>query len=67
MKRSTTQPSMYAACRGTLSDRNPERLKRVSAMDRVPADHDSDFYTWTREQADALRRASETRVNVPID
>lgn len=36
-------------------------------MDRVPADHDSDLYTWTREQADALRRASETRVNVPID
>lgn len=36
-------------------------------MDRAPTDHDADFYTWTQEQADALRRAGESRINVPID
>jgi hypothetical protein len=30
-------------------------------------DHDQDFYLWTRQQADALRRLAETRPNIHID
>ncbi|NBC32632.1 MAG: DUF29 family protein [Alphaproteobacteria bacterium] len=29
--------------------------------------YDSDFLLWTEEQAAALRRAGETRVNAPVD
>ncbi|NBC32636.1 MAG: DUF29 family protein [Alphaproteobacteria bacterium] len=29
--------------------------------------YDSDFYAWTEEQAAQLRRAGETRVNLPVD
>ncbi|HEY0832986.1 MAG TPA: DUF29 domain-containing protein [Azospirillum sp.] len=36
-------------------------------MDRAATDYDADFYTWTQEQADALRRAADARVNVPVD
>jgi hypothetical protein len=31
------------------------------------AAHDEDFFLWTRQQADALRRLAETRPNVDID
>jgi hypothetical protein len=29
--------------------------------------HDQDFYLWTRQQADALRRLAETRPNAEVD
>lgn len=29
--------------------------------------YDHDFYAWTEEQAAALRRAGETRINAPVD
>ncbi len=35
-------------------------------MDRADA-CDRDFYLWTQEQASALRRAGEARVNAPVD
>jgi hypothetical protein len=31
------------------------------------AEHDQDFFLWTRQQADALRRLAETRPNADID
>ena len=31
------------------------------------AEHDQDFFLWTRQQADALRRLAETRPNAEID
>jgi hypothetical protein len=30
-------------------------------------EHDKDFFLWTRQQADALRRLAETRPNAEID
>lgn len=36
-------------------------------MDRGDPAYDSDFYTWSRTQADALRRAAEQRVNLDLD
>ncbi len=30
-------------------------------------EHDQDFFLWTQQQADALRRLAETRPNVEID
>lgn len=36
-------------------------------MDRDVTVYEEDFYSWTRQQADALRRAAELRVNLPID
>lgn len=31
------------------------------------AAHDEDFFLWTRQQAEALRRLAETRPNVDVD
>lgn len=36
-------------------------------MDRDATVYEQDFYRWTQQQADALRRAAELRVNLPID
>ncbi len=30
-------------------------------------EHDQDFFLWTRQQADALRRLAETRPNIQVD
>ena len=32
---------------------------------RSAARYDDDVYTWSREQAEALRRAARSRVNLP--
>lgn len=36
-------------------------------MNRSAAAYDADFYAWTQEQTEALRRAAEARVNLDLD